>query len=436
MVDKVDTFNAGRDIMAWSERLAQYSEPLWAEKNQLTCTYLTPAHIQTAAELRALMQEAGFDEVNTDAVGNVVGIYRGAQLGTGTPGNSVPLKALLTGSHFDTVRNGGKYDGRLGILIPIACVAELVRQKKRLAFDFEVVGFSEEEGQRFRATFLASGALTGDFDPTWLDQQDADGVTMRHAMHSAGLPAEMAAITQLKRDPSKYLGFVEAHIEQGPILCEGGLPLGVVTSINAGVRATCKITGLAAHAGTTPMLMRQDALLAAAEISLMAESRARQDEGSVATVGQMQVPGGSINVIPGECLFTLDMRAPFDHQRDALVSDILEQAQAIASRREVKFEFTEVMRASAAPSDPLLQQRWEHAVQSVGQPVFKLNSGAGHDAMKLHTIMPQAMLFVRGGNRGISHNPLEIISEEDAALATQAFMALLEDFHTDLTHTK
>jgi len=208
------------------------------------------------------------------------------------------------------------------------------------------------------------------------------------------------------------------------------LPLGVVTSINAGVRVICKITGLAAHAGTTPMHMRQDALLAAAEISLMAEARALQDDGSVATVGQMQVPGGSINVIPGECLFSLDMRAPFDDQRDALVKDILEQAQAIATRRQVHFECNEVMRAAAAPSDPALQERWARAVQSIGQPVYKLNSGAGHDAMKLHTIMPQAMLFVRGGNRGISHNPLEIISKEDAALAAQAFMALLDDIAT------
>lgn len=418
--------STGQKIMQWAERLAQHSEPQWAEKNQLTCTYLTEAHILSAQELKALMTEAGFDEIRTDAVGNIIGVYK-ALSKSGTSDQSVTVKTLMTGSHFDTVRNGGKYDGRLGILIPIACVAELVRQQRRLSYDFEVVCFSEEEGQRFRATFLASGALTGDFDPAWLDQEDADGITMRSAMLSAGLPGDIREIVKLKRNPENYIGFVEAHIEQGPVLCEKGLPLGVVTSINAGVRAVCKITGMAAHAGTTPMLMRQDALLAAAEISLMAETRALQDEGSVATVGQMQVPGGSINVIPGECLFSLDMRAPFDAQRDALVDDILNQAKSIASRRGVKFEFTETMRASAAPSDSQLQQRWERAVSAVGLPVFKLNSGAGHDAMKLHTIMPQAMLFVRGGNRGISHNPMEIISPEDATLATQAFMALLND---------
>lgn len=416
--------NAGKEILNWSDRLAQHSEPHWAEKNQLTCTYLTPAHLKTAEELKALMREAGFDEISLDAVGNVVGIYRAQSPSVST----AKVKTLLTGSHYDTVRNGGKYDGRMGILIPIACVAELVRQGRRLPYHLEVVGFSEEEGQRFRATFLASGALTGDFDPAWLDQMDADGISMREAMRQAGLPADMVEINRLKRDPGQYIGFVEAHIEQGPVLCERGLPLGVVTSINAGVRMTCKTTGLAAHAGTTPMSMRQDALLAAAEISLMAESRAKQDEGSVATVGQIEVPGGSINVIAGTCLFTLDMRAPSDQQRDALVNDVLAQAQKIAQRREVAFDSVEVMRASAAPSDSVLQQRWERAVTSVGQVVFKLNSGAGHDAMKLHTIMPQAMLFVRGGNRGISHNPLEIISENDAGIATQAFMALLDAY--------
>jgi N-carbamoyl-L-amino-acid hydrolase len=410
----------GQDIMQWSERLAQHSEPGWAEKGQLTVTYLTPAHLAVAAEVKALMQEAGFDQISVDAVGNVVGVYHG---------DTTDTASLLTGSHYDTVRNGGKYDGRLGILIPIAVVKSLSSQKRRLPYGIEVVGFSEEEGQRFRATFLAAGALTGSFDSEWLTQRDADGISMAEAMKAAGLPGTLASIQTIKRDPKKYLGFVEVHIEQGPVLYEKALPLGVVTSINAGVRATCKTIGLAGHAGTTPMSMRQDAMLAAAEISLMAEQRARADEGSVATVGQIQVPGGSINVIPGECVFTLDMRAPTDPQRDALVADIVKEAYAIAARRQVQFEYTEVMRASAAPSDPAWQARWERAVANIGQPVFKLNSGAGHDAMKMHTIMPQAMLFVRGGNRGISHYPLEIITSEDATLATQAFEALLDQIN-------
>ena len=272
----------GDTIMQWSEQLAQFSEPFWAERGQLTVTYLTDAHLATGRSLSALMLEAGFDEVSTDAVGNIVGVYHGQS-------HSAPR--LLTGSHYDTVRNGGKYDGRLGILVPIAAVRDLAQRKQRLPFGIEVIGFAEEEGQRYRATFLAASALTGAFDPAWLAQVDSDGVTMQQAMQHAGLPGTLEAIAALKRDPTKYLGFVEVHIEQGPVLCEGALPLGVVTSINAGIRATCKTIGMAAHAGTTPMLMRQDAMLVAAEISLMAEQRALADADSVATVGQFQSAG-------------------------------------------------------------------------------------------------------------------------------------------------
>ncbi len=410
--------DAGACILRWADLLARHSEPPWGDRGELTATYLTQAHLATARDLAQLMRESGFDVVTTDAVGNVVGVYRSALHGA---------PVLMTGSHYDTVRNAGKYDGRLGILVPIACVAALARAGRRLAFDLELVAFAEEEGQRFRATFLGSGALTGDFDPQWLDQQDAQGVTMRDAMLAAGLPGEMAAITALGRQPTRYLGFVEVHIEQGPVLAEQRLPLGVVTSINAGARFVCQADGQAEHAGTTPMGMRRDALLAAAEISLLIEQRASREPGLVGTVGQMEVPGGSINVIPGTCRFTLDLRAPTDAQRDALVTDVMTGAREIASRRHISLQCNESMRVAAAPSDPAWQARWERAVAAIGQPVFRLNSGAGHDAMKLHTIMPQAMLFVRGGNRGISHNPLEIISAEDAALAVRAFEALLDD---------
>ena len=418
MTAVVPSPDAGTCILRWSDLLARHSESPWSERGELTATYLTPAHLAAARDLAQWMRESGFDSVSTDAVGNIVGVYRAAK-----PGAPV----LMTGSHYDTVRNAGKYDGRLGILVPIACVAALSRAGRRLSFDIELVAFAEEEGQRFRATFLGSGALTGDFDAQWLDQQDAQGVTMRDAMRTAGLPGEMASIGALQRDPSRYLGFVEVHIEQGPVLAQQGLPLGVVTSINAGVRFVCQASGQAEHAGTTPMGMRRDALLAAAEISLLVERLASLEPGLVGTVGQMEVPGGSINVIPGACRFTLDLRAPTDAQRDALANDVLTGAREIAARRQIALECNESMRVAAAPSDPAWQARWERAVAAIGQPVFRLNSGAGHDAMKLHTIMPQAMLFVRGGNRGISHNPHEIISAEDAALAVLAFEALLDD---------
>ena len=222
----------------------------------------------------------------------------------------------MTGSHYDTVRNAGKYDGRLGIFVPMACVRELSRQGRRLPFQIEVVAFAEEEGQRYPATFLGSGALTGDFQPAWLDQVDADGISMREALRRAGLRAE--DIPRLRRDPARYLGFIEVHIEQGPVLYELGLPLAAVTSINGCVRYRVRIQGMASHAGTTPMGSRRDAATAAAELLLYVERRAAADAGSVGTVGMLEVPNGSINVVPGECRFSLDLRAPSDAQRDAL----------------------------------------------------------------------------------------------------------------------
>ncbi|HXD41361.1 MAG TPA: hydantoinase/carbamoylase family amidase, partial [Ramlibacter sp.] len=331
------------------------------------------------------------------------------------------------GSHYDTVRNGGKYDGRLGIFTPMACVRELARRGRRLPFGLEVIGFAEEEGQRYKATFLGSGALTGAFNPAWLDQEDADGVTMRQAMQQAGLPATFEAIDSLRRDPSGYLGFVEVHIEQGPVLAGIDLPLGIVTSINGGLRCQCEITGMASHAGTTPMDQRRDAVTAAAELALHVEKRAARDGNSVGTIGILNVPGGSINVVPGRCQFTLDLRAPTDAQRDALAADVLAELRAICERRGVRHHVEETMRAAAAPSASQWQQRWERAVQALGVPLHRMPSGAGHDAMKLHEVMPQAMLFVRGQNSGISHNPLESTTSDDIQLAVEAFQQLLED---------
>ena len=404
----------GQRVWDWQETLAQHSEPGYAEHGQLTVTYLTDAHRACARDIAQGMRDVGFDEVSIDAVGNVVGRYHAASAGA---------KYLMTGSHYDTVRNGGKYDGRLGIFVPMACVQQLHQQSKRLPFGIEVVAFSEEEGQRYKATFLGSGALIGDFKPEWLDQQDAEGITLRAAMQHAGLSLD--DIPALRRDPTKYLGFVEVHIEQGPVLNELNLPLGVVTSINGSVRYQCEVIGTASHAGTTPMDRRRDAACAVAELALYMEQRAAQDGDSVATIGQWQVPNGSINVVPGRCTFSLDMRAPTNAQRDALEADVLTQLQAIAERRGLRWRADLAMRASAAPSAPEWQARWERAVSALGVPLFKLPSGAGHDAMKLHEVMPQAMLFVRGENAGISHNPLESTTCDDMQLAVDAFAHLL-----------
>lgn len=407
----------GEQVWDQLEELSRFSDPGFKEKGQLTVTYLTDAHRSASARIEQDMKEAGFDEVTVDAVGNVVGVYHGA---------SPQSKRLLTGSHFDTVRNGGKYDGRLGIYVPMACVRALAKANRRLPFGLEVIAFSEEEGQRYKATFLGSGALIGAFDPAWLDQKDADGITMREAMHRAGLPGTVEAIAALKRDPSRYLGFVEVHIEQGPVLNESHLALGVVTSINGGVRYLCEVIGMASHAGTTPMNRRRDAALGVAELALFIEQRAARDGDSVGTIGILNVPGGSTNVVPGRCQFTLDLRAPNDPQRDAMVDDVLAQLKSICERRGLRFTCEPTMRAAAAPSHPQWQARWERAVESLGVPLHLMPSGAGHDAMKLHEVMPQAMLFVRGQNSGISHNPLESTTADDIELSVQAFNHLLE----------
>ena len=411
----------GNDVWDWQEKLSTHTDPGYAEKGQLTVTYLTDAHRACAQRISHWMRDCGFDEVEVDAVGNVVGRYLS---------DKPDAKTLMTGSHYDTVRNGGKYDGRLGIFVPMACVRELHRQGKRLPFHFEVIGFAEEEGQRYKATFLGSGALIGDFKPAWLDQKDADGITMREAMQHAGLCVD--DIPKLQRDPARYHGFVEVHIEQGPVLNELNLPLGIVTSINGSVRYIAEIFGMASHAGTTPMDCRRDAATATAELALFVEKRAAQDGDSVGTIGMLEVPNGSINVVPGQCRFSLDLRAPTNAQRDALAQDVLAELQAICERRFLRYTLEETMRAAAAPSAPAWQQRWERAVDALGLQRYAMPSGAGHDAMKLHEVMPQAMLFVRGQNSGISHNPLESTTSDDMQLAVEAFQHLLNNFALEL----
>ena len=411
----------GNDVWDWQEKLSTHTDPGYAEKGQLTVTYLTDAHRACAQRISHWMRDCGFDEVEVDAVGNVVGRYLS---------DKPDAKTLMTGSHYDTVRNGGKYDGRLGIFVPMACVRELHRQGKRLPFHFEVIGFAEDDGQRYKATFLGSGALIGDFKPEWLDQKDADGITMRAAMQHAGLCVD--DIPKLQRDPARYHGFVEVHIEQGPVLNELNLPLGIVTSINGSVRYIAEIFGMASHAGTTPMDCRRDAATATAELALFVEKRAAQDGDSVGTIGMLEVPNGSINVVPGQCRFSLDLRAPTNAQRDALAQDVLAELQAICERRFLRYTLEETMRAAAAPSAPAWQQRWERAVDALGLQRYAMPSGAGHDAMKLHEVMPQAMLFVRGQNSGISHNPLESTTSDDMQLAVEAFQHLLNNFALEL----
>jgi N-carbamoyl-L-amino-acid hydrolase len=423
----------GNRVWDWQESLSQHSDPGYSEQGQLTVTYLTDAHRACAQRISMDMRHAGCDSVHIDAVGNVVGCYKKKSDKVSIDEGQKPIsfKTLLTGSHYDTVRNGGKYDGRLGIYVPLACVQALSSAAKRLPFDLEIIAFAEEEGQRYKATFLGSGALTGDFNPAWLDQIDADGISMRSAMQHAGLCVD--DIPDLKRNADDYQGFVEVHIEQGPVLNELDIPLGIVTSINASVRYVGEVVGMASHAGTTPMDRRRDAAAAVAELMLYVEQRASQDGDSVGTVGMLNVPNGSINVVPGRCQFSLDLRAPGDTQRDRLTEDVLKTAHGICERRGVHLNLSETMRVCAAPSAPAWQARWETAVQALGVPLHRMPSGAGHDAMKLHEILPQAMLFVRGLNSGISHNPLESSTSDDMQLAVDAFLHLLEQLSESTT---
>ena len=384
----------------------------------LTCTYLRPAHRAAAARIRDFMLAAGLD-VEIDAVGNVVGRWRCGIAGART---------LITGSHYDTVVNGGKFDGRLGILLPIACAAQLRQQGRTLPFDLEIVAFADEEGVRYKCTFLGSSALAGTFDMRLLDLPDADGLSMRAAMHAAGL--DPRAIAGLARDKHDVAAYVEVHIEQGPVLLDAGRALGVVTSIAGSVRMLVTIEGLAGHAGTVPMGLRRDAAAAAAEIVLAVEKRCGTEAGLVGTVGQLAVPGGAINVIPGRCELSLDIRAGVDALRDAAVTDVLAQIESIGARRRVRIDVRRVLEAASVPCAAPLQEQLAAAITRTCADAapLRLASGAGHDAMKMAAIAPVAMLFVRCGNDGISHHPDETLDAADADAAARTFSDFLLHF--------
>jgi len=406
--------SVGAAVMDWCETLGAISD----SETGLTCAYLTPAHQRTAAQIAAWMRGAGM-AVHTDAVGNVVGRYAGARPGAGT---------LITGSHYDTVRNGGKYDGRLGILLPIALVAQLAARGERLPHDLEVIAFAEEEGVRFRSTFLGSSAVAGGFDHALLDARDLDGIPMRDALLGAGRDPAIAAIAAIARDPARVLGFIEVHIEQGPVLLERGLPLGVVSAIAGSSRYLVELTGVAGHAGTTPMGMRRDAAAAAAEIVLLVESRCSGRAALVGTVGQLEVPAGSVNVVPGACRLSLDIRAADDATRLVAVDDILAGISAICARRGVQEKLFKLLEIDAVPCAPWLMAQLGRAVERAGLPRVDLPSGAGHDAMRMAQLTEVAMLFVRCGNGGISHNPLETMTADDADIAGAVLLDFLRGF--------
>jgi len=402
----------GACIVKGLSELAQHTEA----PGMMTRTYLTDAHHGAAALLAQWMTDAGMS-VRRDAAGNVIGRYEGL---------APTAPALLTGSHFDTVRNGGIHDGNLGIILPISCIARWHREGRRFPHAIEVIGFAEEEGVRFKATLLGSRAIAGTFDYGVLAWQDNAGVSMRDAIAAAGFDPDALPAAAHPRD--KVLAFVEVHIEQGPVLLDEGLAVGVVTAISGASRFMVRATGLAGHAGTVPMGLRRDAAMTAAEIGLYIERRCSGTPGLVGTVGVLEVPNGAANVVPGNAVFTIDIRAEQDDVRLAAVADVRREMQAIAARRNVQLDVNQTHDAASVPCASWLQAQFAAAISSLGMPVRCLPSGAGHDAMALAALTDIAMLFVRCGNGGISHHPDEIMSAEDAQAAVDVFTRFVERF--------
>ena len=409
--DLVDT-PLGAGIIAMLEDLATLSE----DEGALTCSYLTPTHLATANRIRDYMMAAGLS-VQIDAIGNVVGVLHGDR----------SSKRVLTGSHYDTVINAGKYDGRLGIVLPIAVAGWLRRSGLHLPYSLEIIAFAEEEGVRFKSTFLGSRAIVGRFDNAVLQRVDEQGITLADAIRGVG--RDIAAIPAIARKPDEVACFVEVHIEQGPVLLEANLPVGVVTGIAGSVRRMVTVKGLSGHAGTVPMGSRRDAAAAAAEIVLAVESRCSTEPGLVGTVGQLQVRGGAVNVIPGQCDLSIDIRSGRDTSRDAADAAVSADIRRIQERRNVTVEQIKVLEAPSVPCSADLQDAWAASIERItGHPAARLPSGAGHDAMMMANLTDIGMLFVRCGNGGISHHPAESLSSEDAGIAARVFQDFLQNY--------
>jgi beta-ureidopropionase / N-carbamoyl-L-amino-acid hydrolase len=401
----------GARVLAVADRLAQFSE----SPDGLTCTFMTAVHRATAAEIRNLMDAAGAP-AHIDVIGNVVGRYASARLDAGT---------LIVGSHYDTVCNAGKYDGRLGILTGIVAVEELRRCNIVLPFHLDIIGFSEEEGVRFSAPYLGSAAIAGRFDAGMLKRRDANGHSLGEVLEESGGSAETIAAVARRE---KLVGYVEVHIEQGPVLLHENLPVGVVSAIAGFARRRVTVRGVAGHAGAVPMALRHDAAAAAAEIVSMVEQRCSLVPGLVGTVGQLQVPAGAINVIPALCELSLDIRSDNGGELEKALDDIARRIEAIAARRGVSVEIEEVAKLPPVLCTSRLRDALGRAVARQGLAVRSLVSGPGHDAVMFDGVTDIGMLFVRCGNGGISHSPLETIAAGDADIGVRVLLDFLTNF--------
>jgi len=399
-------------IMQRCDALARHSEL----PGGLTRVFLSAEGRAATDAVLGWMREAGM-QARLDAIGNAVGRYEGERAG---------LPCLMMGSHLDTVRDAGRYDGMLGVISAIECVASLSSGKKRLPFAVEAVGFGDEEGVRFGTTLLGSRAIAGTLDAAVLKIKDGKGTSMEQALRDFGLDPQKLGTVKRKR--GEVLAYAELHIEQGPVLEAEGLALGVVTAINGFSRLRVTLRGMAGHAGTVPMGLRRDALAAAAECVLAVERTAQADPELVGTVGRIEARPGAINVIPGEVEFTVDVRAPRDDLRQKAVSSMLQAIEAIGKARGVALKTEKLQENGVASCAPWLMEQMDGAVAAEGLPVRRLTSGAGHDGMAIQAIADIAMLFVRCKG-GVSHNPAESISAQDAGTGARVLSRFIEGFH-------
>jgi allantoate deiminase len=403
----------GAEIMTRADKLAEASEG-GPGVTRLVCS---PEQALAYEFIRGWMEAAGMT-TRIDDVGNLIGRYEGEKPG---------LPALMTGSHQDTVRQGGRYDGMLGFLVPISAVGALNRAGVRLPFAIEILIFADEEGVRYSTSLFASQAIAGTFDMKVLEQVDENGISLRQALTDFGCNPDN--IPQIRRQKHEALGFFEVHIEQGPVLEARDLPVGVVTAIAGADRLNLTVTGMAGHAGTVPMKQRHDALAAAAEMVLEVERVVGGHPGMVGTVGRLETLPGAINVIPGEVRFTIDLRGPEDTRRRALRAELLAALAAIAEKRGVSLSHTLIYEMPATPCSASMIAQVEAAVRSVGVEPLHLYSGAGHDTMAMADLTQVGMLFVRC-DRGISHHPAESITAEDADVAARVWLNFALNFRT------
>ena len=407
-----DTLSLGDEIVSRINQLAAISET----PAHLARIFLTREHRAAAELILTWMRSAGM-AAHLDPIGNVCGRYEG---------DRPSLPCLMLGSHYDTVRDAGKWDGPLGLITAISCVAELSKRARRLPFAIEVIGFADEEGVRFASTLLGSRAVAGTFDESALGAKDTAGISLREALTEFGLdPGHIGAAARARRE---LLAYVELHIEQGPVLEAESLPVGVVTAIAGATRLAARLTGMAGHAGTVPMPLRRDALAGAAECIGAIEEFCRTDEGGlVGTVGYIHAMPGATNVIPGQVSFTIDIRAPTDAHRKRAVTDIVRQIEAIAKRRKLALQLDVTHENRTVPCAPWLQQQVAEAIAAEGYRVFELPSGAGHDGMAMIDIADVGMVFVRCRG-GISHHPDEHVDLADADAGARVLLRLIENF--------